>query len=115
MRIGLAALLVGTALPSLAVAQGNAEKGKAQFVQNCAPCHGPAGKGDGAAAAALNPKPRDLTDKAYLGGLKDEYLIDIVKKGGAAVGKSAAMPPWAAAMKDDQIRDVIAFVRSLAK
>lgn len=114
-RIGLAVLLAGTALPGLAVAQGNAEKGKAQFVQNCAPCHGPAGKGDGAAAAALNPKPRDLTDKAYMAGLKNEYLIDIVKKGGIAVGKSAAMPPWGAAMKDDQIRDVIAFVRSLAK
>jgi len=25
------------------------------------------------------------------------------------------MPPWGAAMKDDQIRDVITFVRSLAK
>ncbi len=114
-QIGVAALLVGIALPSLAAAQGNAEKGKAQFVQNCAPCHGQAGKGDGAAAAALNPKPRDLTDKAYMGGLKDEYLIDIVKKGGAALGKSAAMPPWGGAMKDDQIRDVIAFVRSLSK
>ena len=115
IRVGLAALLLGMALPNLAVAQGDAEKGKAQFVQNCAVCHGQAGKGDGAAAAALNPKPRDLTDKAYLGGLKDEYLIDIVKKGGAAVGKSAVMPPWGAVMKDDQIRDVIVFVRSLAK
>lgn len=115
VRIALAALLVGVTLPSFAVAQGNAEKGKALFAQNCAACHGAAGKGDGAAAAALSPKPRDLTDKAYMGGLKDEYLVDIVKKGGGAVGKSATMPPWGAAMKDDQIRDVITFVRSLAK
>src|SRR5574341_1503350 len=99
IRIGLAAVVLGVSLPGLAAAQGNAEKGTAQFVQNCAPCHGQAGKGDGAAAAALNPKPRDLTDRAYMGGLKDEYLIDIVKKGGAGVGKSAAMPPWGAAMK----------------
>ncbi len=27
----------------------------------CFSCHGALGKGDGAAAAALNPKPRDLT------------------------------------------------------
>jgi mono/diheme cytochrome c family protein len=113
--IGLAVLVAGLALPSLAMPQGNAEKGKAPFVQNCAPCHGQSGKGDGAAAAALNPKPRDLTDKAYMAGLKDEYLIDIVKKGGAAVGKSAVMPPWGAVLKDDQIRDVITFVRTLAK
>ena len=115
VQIGLAALPVGVTLPSLAVAQGNAEKGKALFAQNCAACHGTAGKGDGAAAAALNPKPGDLADKAYMRALKDEYLVDIIKKGGAAAGKSAVMPPWGAAMKDDQIRDVITFVRSLAK
>jgi mono/diheme cytochrome c family protein len=35
--------------------------GKSIFAINCASCHGPAGKGDGPAAAALNPKPRDFT------------------------------------------------------
>ncbi len=35
--------------------------GKAQFEQQCASCHGAAGKGDGAAAAGLNPKPRNFT------------------------------------------------------
>ena len=38
------------------------EKGKAVFVTNCEPCHGNAGKGDGPAAIALNPKPKDLSD-----------------------------------------------------
>lgn len=36
-------------------------KGKNLYAVNCASCHGIAGKGDGAAAAALNPKPRDFT------------------------------------------------------
>lgn len=36
-------------------------KGKNLFGQNCATCHGPAGLGDGPAAAALNPKPRNFT------------------------------------------------------
>lgn len=35
--------------------------GKALFASHCAPCHGPQGQGDGLAAAALNPPPRDLT------------------------------------------------------
>ncbi|PJZ69750.1 cytochrome C [Leptospira perolatii] len=34
-------------------------KGKEIFMQNCASCHGEKGAGDGAAAASLNPKPRN--------------------------------------------------------
>ncbi len=35
-------------------------KGEEIFSQNCASCHGEKGAGDGAAAAALNPKPRNF-------------------------------------------------------
>lgn len=115
MAKGLVILLAVTLLPVLALAQGNAEKGKAIFAQNCASCHGPTGKGDAPAAAALNPKPKDLTDKAYMAGLKDQYLFDLVKKGGAAVGKSPLIPPFGSKLKDGDIRDVIAFIRSLGK
>lgn len=109
-------LLVALAVPSLALAQGDAEKGKAVYAKFCATCHGTTGKGDGPGAKALNPKPpRDLTDKVYMDGLKDEYLVEIVKKGGGAVGKSPLMPPWAQVLKDDDIRDVAVFVRGLAK
>ena len=112
---GLAILAAVALLPGLALAQGNAEKGKGLFAQYCAACHGPSGKGDVPAAAALNPKPKDLTDKASMAGLKDQYLFDLIQKGGAAVGKSPLIPPFGAQLKDGDIRDVIAFVRSLAK
>lgn len=112
---GVAMLVAVALLPGLALAQGNAEKGKGLFAQYCAACHGPSGNGDAPAAAALNPKPKDLTDKAYMAGLKDQYLFDLIQKGGAAVGKSPLIPPFGAQLKDGDIRDVIAFVRSLAK
>jgi len=35
--------------------------GKQMFKAYCAPCHGPSGKGDGPAAAALKTPPADLT------------------------------------------------------
>jgi mono/diheme cytochrome c family protein len=37
-----------------------ATAGKATYDANCASCHGPEGRGDGAAAASLDPKPGDL-------------------------------------------------------
>jgi mono/diheme cytochrome c family protein len=63
------------------------------FSTRCAACHGPQGKGDGAASAGLDPKPRDFTDPSWQEGVTDEHLEKIVTYGGAAVGKSPAMPP----------------------
>ncbi len=109
----LTAMLV---LPAgVSFAQGNVTKGKGIFDKNCVSCHGAGGKGDSPAAAALNPKPKDLTDKTYMAGLKDEQLVEIIKKGGGAVGKSPLMPPFGAALKDPDVQDVVAFLRSLAK
>lgn len=109
-------IVVATALlPVPAFAVGNIANGKNLFAQQCATCHGAGGKGDGAAAAALNPKPRNLADKKYMAELKDEQLVEVTKKGGGAVGKSPLMPPFGAALKDQDVQDVVAFVRSLAK
>ncbi len=36
-------------------------RGKELFETNCTPCHGPAGLGDGPAAATMNPHPRNFT------------------------------------------------------
>ncbi len=115
VKLVLAIVVAMALVPGLVVAQGNAEKGKGLFSKYCGGCHGPTGKGDGAAAAALNPKPKDLTDKAYVAALKDQYLFDLIQKGGAAVGKSPLIPPFGSQLKDGDIRDVIAFIRSLAK
>ena len=97
------------------MATGDLAKGKSSFEQMCTSCHGTSGKGDGPAAAALSPKPRDLTDKKYVSALKDDYIKKLVKEGGQAVGKSPLMPPLGGALKDDDIENVIAYVRSLGK
>lgn len=91
---------------------GQPKGGRALFVANCAPCHGEGGKGDGPAAATLEPKPRDLTDAAAMGKLEDGYVFELLQKGGAALGKSAQMPK--AALDAGQIREVIGFVRTLS-
>lgn len=119
MRKAIVASVISIAgtllLPALALGGGNAEKGKGLYDQHCASCHGSGGKGDGAAAAALNPKPQDLTNKSFMAGVKDQQLFDAIKNGGAAVGKSPLMPPFGGTLKDGEIQDVIAFVRTLVK
>lgn len=62
------------------------------FQQRCVACHGSAGKGDGPAAAALTPKPRDFTSTEWQKSMTDAAIEKIILHGGAAVGKSAAMP-----------------------
>ncbi|GBD39020.1 hypothetical protein HRbin37_01282 [bacterium HR37] len=90
---------------------GDPSKGKEKFEQICASCHGPEGKGDGPAAAALEPKPRDLSDASYVSTLSDEHLFKVIKEGGAAVGKSPLMPAWGNTLSDGDINNVIAFIR----
>ena len=95
--------------------QGDAAKGKAKYQEVCAACHGATGKGDGPAAAGLPTKPRNHTDYAYMSKLKDQQIFDTIKKGGQAMGKSPLMPPWGGQLSDQQIRDLVAYIRTLAR
>jgi mono/diheme cytochrome c family protein len=87
--------------------------GKQVFVQLCVPCHGPAGRGDGPASAALEPKPRNLTEPGYVAKLDDRYLFELVSRGGVAVGKSPLMPAQPSLTAQD-ITSVITYVRWLS-
>ena len=90
-------------------------RGAAQYQLLCASCHGPRGGGDGPAGQNLEPRPARHDDGAYMNALSNEHLFRVIKEGGAAVGKSPLMAPWGGALRDDQIRDVMAFLRTLAQ
>ena len=83
------------------------------YKSRCTLCHGAAGKGDGPAAAALNPKPRDLGDAAWQKSATDEHIEKIILGGGAAVGKSPLMPAnQDLASKPDVIKALRLMVRN---
>jgi mono/diheme cytochrome c family protein len=65
-------------------------------------------------AQALDPKPARHSDGGFMNGLSDEYLVRVIRDGGAAVGKSPLMAPWGGTLSEAQVRDVVAFVRTLA-
>ena len=81
--------------PAAKPATMTAEQAKTEaakvFAQRCTVCHGNTGLGDGAGAAALNPKPRNYTDKAWQKSVTDDQLKAIIIKGGMGVGKSPTM------------------------
>jgi mono/diheme cytochrome c family protein len=113
VSLGLLMLLA----PGLAPAQtkGDAKAGKTKYDANCVGCHGATGKGDGVAAAALNPKPQDHTDGKAMKAVSDKYLFEIIKDGGAAVKKAPIMPASGKKFSDQEIWDIVAYIRGLAK
>jgi mono/diheme cytochrome c family protein len=86
-------------------------KTKRIFAQDCSPCHGLTGHGDGPAAASFQPKPRDLSDGKYVSTLSDEYLFKLIREGGAAMDKSPFMPPWKNVLSKSETRDIITYIR----
>lgn len=112
------AIVVSGAAASTAAAQQNPVKstpesiaaGKTAFEQNCAMCHGSGGKGDGAAAAALNPKPADLTvGKLKHGGTDAEIFKTIT---GGVPG--TAMVGWSS-IPEKERWNLVNFIQSLRK
>ncbi|HXV37199.1 MAG TPA: cytochrome c [Myxococcota bacterium] len=105
----------GDAAPAAAQAAApDAKAGEADYQIFCASCHGPKGAGDGPVAQALDPKPAHHNDGNYMNPLTDDYLFKVIKFGGASVGKSAMMAPLGGSLSDAQIRNIIAYIRTLA-
>lgn len=100
----------GAALAGGFELKGDAAKGEAQYKTMCVSCHGEKGDGAGPAGAALTPKPTNFTDPAKAAALTDEYVYKVIKEGGAAVGKSPLMVAWGPTMKDEELRNVAAYV-----
>ena len=84
-------------------------RGSIVFTHYCVLCHGVTGDGTGRAAKLYNPKPANLiqSDK------NDQYKELIIRRGGKSMGRSAAMPAWGEELTDEQIVDVVAFLRSI--
>jgi mono/diheme cytochrome c family protein len=89
---------------------------KTLFQNKCVVCHGSVGTGDGPGAAALNPKPRAFADAAWQGSVSDEQIENTILMGGAAVGKSPAMPgnPDLQA-KPEVVKELVKIVRGFKK
>lgn len=84
-------------------------RGSIVFKTYCILCHGADGEGDGRASKIHNPKPANLT----LSIPTDAQKEIIIRTGGASVGRSAVMPAWGEHLTDEQVSDLVAYLRKI--
>ena len=99
MRVGLAAALL-----SLGVAGACAQDAADLYKSKCQACHGADGKGDTPAGKRLGVKDFHSPEVAKM---SDQELFEITKKG------KEKMPPYDKKLTDDQIKELIKYIRSL--
>jgi mono/diheme cytochrome c family protein len=83
---------------------GNAKKA---VEVNCSPCHGPSGKGDGPAAAALPTKPADWTSERVQKQTDGEIFWKMSNGRGA-------MPPWKS-LPEKERWEIVNLIRTFKK
>jgi mono/diheme cytochrome c family protein len=88
-----------------------ADRAERLYYAFCASCHGVDGRGSWRAALFL-VRPGDLTDGSRAAALSDAYLFDLVKHGGAPIGRPG-MPAFGATLGDEDIRLLVQYVRRL--
>jgi mono/diheme cytochrome c family protein len=122
--IALAALLAGAssfaqgdtpnpvappAYPKKESLEASTYRGSIVFHHYCELCHGVKADGNGRAAKLYNPRPANLV----MSDKNDAYKNLIIRRGGKMLGRSEFMPAWESELTDEQIADVIAFLRSI--
>ena len=96
-----------------AAQNGNAENGRRIYQSFCSQCHGVKGNGTGNKGAALGTRPADHTDKTEMSKRTDAELYGIIWYGGKSTGLSELMPSWRNALREQEVWDVISYIRVL--
>jgi copper transport protein len=85
------------------------ERGRTLYQQNCLPCHGPVGLGDGPVGLTLNPRPASLQVHMLPGVHSDEQILDWIANG----FPGSVMPAFREALTEEQRWHVLNYIRTL--
>lgn len=117
MLLVLGALTVARAQEP--VRSGNSDRGMFIFTAYCASCHGEDGLGDGPMAPRLirdfGIGPTNLAARGFQQARTDAALATAIRDGSVAVHRSIYMPAWGLTLSEQQITDLVAFVRELGE
>jgi mono/diheme cytochrome c family protein len=89
-------------------------QGKRVFYQQCVWCHADSTPAGPSNRSNVTPDPPLMNDGAVLNGESDAALRKIISLGGSAVGKSAMMPPYGLSLSQEEINDLIKYMRVIA-
>ena len=111
---------LATLLAPAVASAGDAAAGKTPYTTNCVSCHGETGKGDGPVGLVLQPPPRDFsvgdfkfdTDEDGTPGT-DADLKAVIAKGAGAFGGNQMMAAWGGILSDEDIDNIVAYIRTL--
>ena len=92
-----------------------AAQGKRIFYQQCVWCHADATPAGPSNRSNVTPTPPLMNDGATLNKESDATLRNAIALGGSALGKSAMMPPYGRTLTDEEITDLIAYIRVIAQ
>ena len=87
--------------------------GAALYARHCAACHGNSGGGDGWNAPNLGVAPTVHSDPTAMSVRPDDTLYDGIAAGGFVLDKSPLMPAFVDLLSRDQIRALVAHIRTL--
>jgi mono/diheme cytochrome c family protein len=94
-------------------------RGEPLYLTNCAPCHGAAGEGDGPLAREYDPPPTNLVASGVRISTKGlDVVLEVphyssrLMKERVTTGKRE-MPAWNEILTEQEIDDVVAYVRHL--
>lgn len=90
-------------------------QGKRIFYQYCVWCHADATPAGPSNRSNVAPVPPLMNDGEKLNGETDEFLENIITKGGSALGRSPMMPPYGKTLSAGEIKAVISFMRAIAQ
>lgn len=93
--------------------RGDADAAQGIFIEDCAECHGYDGRAD-VIVMHMDEPPHDETDAEYMSTLSDAFLYLAICRGGEAVGRSLVMPPWGDLLTDQEIKDLVALIRTFS-
>ena len=93
----------------VAIVKNQDLRGEVVYKTNCILCHGVNADGKGRASVLFDPPPANLT----LSDKNDEYKKMIITLGGKAMGRSEVMPIWGEQLSEQQIDDVVAYLRTI--
>jgi len=105
-------ITLSIAIVAVAALSARGEDGKALYEKDCAKCHGPDGKGQGAMGKRLGCK--DYTDAKVQDELKDEAIVKAIKEGYTNKDGKQVMKP-AEGVSDADVQALVKYFRSLKK